>query len=364
MQPGNNIQTLRCPLTLDIMVDPVIAADGITYDRAAIANWLRDNNTSPITRQEISSTLITNYFAKSIIDEHIRQQIVNSERNRSSSLSHSSDTESSQENNQQQSEPTDTYSYLKLLQKLETILSVSKREVEYGSAVQQTLVAMSSVFSNQEGTIFRAEGHAGVKFTLNFVSNVEYQRFALFYRTKFPGSIIREQATVNKERKTETVFDSKILYERIVPALGAFKKEYSLWSIMQNLATLLKVEFKEVDLGGDAFERRLVGKAGITTSQKDAVFCRLPNFCLQSNLAFKNEEEYNQFVNFYNQNYANFIIVAHPYNRNGFSTFDLNSIKLINDIAPTLTSDLDPSPNQQQELVARSYYTGLGCIIS
>ena len=35
---------LVCPITRELMVDPVIAADEHTYERAAITTWLRTNN--------------------------------------------------------------------------------------------------------------------------------------------------------------------------------------------------------------------------------------------------------------------------------------------------------------------------------
>jgi len=38
-----------CPIKYEIMNDPVIASDDITYERAAITIWLQDNKTSPIT---------------------------------------------------------------------------------------------------------------------------------------------------------------------------------------------------------------------------------------------------------------------------------------------------------------------------
>ena len=33
---------------LELMMDPVIAADGNTYERQAIEAWLQDNDTSPV----------------------------------------------------------------------------------------------------------------------------------------------------------------------------------------------------------------------------------------------------------------------------------------------------------------------------
>ena len=39
-----------CPIARAVMDDPVVAADGATYERAAIEAWLRDGNTtSPLT---------------------------------------------------------------------------------------------------------------------------------------------------------------------------------------------------------------------------------------------------------------------------------------------------------------------------
>ena len=37
-----------CALTLELMMDPVIVADGNTYERQAIEAWLQDNDTSPV----------------------------------------------------------------------------------------------------------------------------------------------------------------------------------------------------------------------------------------------------------------------------------------------------------------------------
>jgi len=56
-----------CPITTDLMVDPVMAMDGFTYEREAIAAWLRRHDTSPITRQVIPPTLIPNNNLRSQI---------------------------------------------------------------------------------------------------------------------------------------------------------------------------------------------------------------------------------------------------------------------------------------------------------
>ena len=64
------LQALRCPITHDIMVDPVKAPDGHTYERAAIEEAIRRNGKSPITRQPVSiDQLVTDYTLKNVIEE-------------------------------------------------------------------------------------------------------------------------------------------------------------------------------------------------------------------------------------------------------------------------------------------------------
>jgi len=47
------------------MVDPTIAADGHTYERSAIQDWLTHSHMSPVTGQPLSHTrLVSNQAAK------------------------------------------------------------------------------------------------------------------------------------------------------------------------------------------------------------------------------------------------------------------------------------------------------------
>ena len=48
-----------CPITQDIMTDPVVTTDGHTYERAAIQNWFKRKNTSPVTNERLSSKTLT-----------------------------------------------------------------------------------------------------------------------------------------------------------------------------------------------------------------------------------------------------------------------------------------------------------------
>ena len=57
---------LQCPLSLELMVDPVMDAAGQTYERSAIESWLaRGNRTDPMTGEPLAHTnLIPNVFAR------------------------------------------------------------------------------------------------------------------------------------------------------------------------------------------------------------------------------------------------------------------------------------------------------------
>ncbi|XP_072020781.1 WD repeat, SAM and U-box domain-containing protein 1-like [Amphiura filiformis] len=49
-----------CPITREIMRDPVIAADGYSYERSSIESWLRGGtNTSPMTNAPLTSNHLT-----------------------------------------------------------------------------------------------------------------------------------------------------------------------------------------------------------------------------------------------------------------------------------------------------------------
>jgi len=51
------------------MVDPVICADGHTYERSAINEWFRSSSRSPKTNQNLTSkNLIPNHAMRSTID--------------------------------------------------------------------------------------------------------------------------------------------------------------------------------------------------------------------------------------------------------------------------------------------------------
>lgn len=54
------------------MVDPVIAADGHTYERAAVQQWLQTSSLSPVTSVPLTHTrLVPNFLVKSAIQSQM-----------------------------------------------------------------------------------------------------------------------------------------------------------------------------------------------------------------------------------------------------------------------------------------------------
>ena len=49
----------NCPISFDIMMDPVVANDGITYECSEIAHWLQTNNKSPKTLLSLDAKTLT-----------------------------------------------------------------------------------------------------------------------------------------------------------------------------------------------------------------------------------------------------------------------------------------------------------------
>jgi hypothetical protein len=61
------VDTIRCPITLSIFFDPVVAYDGITYERNAIMSWFTKSNKSPLTCEKIRKSLFDNLLVKNLV---------------------------------------------------------------------------------------------------------------------------------------------------------------------------------------------------------------------------------------------------------------------------------------------------------
>jgi chromosome segregation ATPase len=62
--------TIICPITQEIMVEPVIAFDGQSYEKTAIEQWFQSNNKSPSNGTELPCRmLIANHSLRKVITE-------------------------------------------------------------------------------------------------------------------------------------------------------------------------------------------------------------------------------------------------------------------------------------------------------
>ena len=52
-------EEVLCPITTELMVDPVFTADGHTYERKSIELWLTKKHTSPLTGEPLAHTFLT-----------------------------------------------------------------------------------------------------------------------------------------------------------------------------------------------------------------------------------------------------------------------------------------------------------------
>lgn len=64
-----------CSITAEIMTDPVCTSDGFSYEREAITEWLRTNNTSPLTGATLENkVLIPNLSLRGMIRRFVAAQ--------------------------------------------------------------------------------------------------------------------------------------------------------------------------------------------------------------------------------------------------------------------------------------------------
>jgi hypothetical protein len=64
-----------CPISLEIMKDPVICEDGNSYERTHIIEWLKHSKTSPLTREPlVSDRIMPNESLKNAINVWLKKQ--------------------------------------------------------------------------------------------------------------------------------------------------------------------------------------------------------------------------------------------------------------------------------------------------
>lgn len=75
---NNLTNNMYCPISRQLFKDPVIAADGFTYERELITKWFEMHNTSPLTNAQINiNILIPNLTIKSFIKDFLELEKIN-----------------------------------------------------------------------------------------------------------------------------------------------------------------------------------------------------------------------------------------------------------------------------------------------
>ena len=75
--PDDISQNFLCPISYDVLYDPVITADGHTYEKIEILKWfINDNKTSPLTNKKLESLdVIPNIVLKNVINDWKKQYL-------------------------------------------------------------------------------------------------------------------------------------------------------------------------------------------------------------------------------------------------------------------------------------------------
>lgn len=64
-----SLDELLCPITGELFIDPVVAADGHSYERVAFARWMNERQVSPLTNLPLKSTnVVPNTALKKLVE--------------------------------------------------------------------------------------------------------------------------------------------------------------------------------------------------------------------------------------------------------------------------------------------------------
>ena len=69
----NKYNSMLCPITKQIFLEPVTAEDGMIYERSAIEAWVYENGTSPITGKQMSLKLYPTIMFKNKVSEYLEK---------------------------------------------------------------------------------------------------------------------------------------------------------------------------------------------------------------------------------------------------------------------------------------------------
>jgi len=73
------IEHHKCPITQQLLVDPVVAEDGHVYERRALELWLLTKKTSPVTNKPMGTTVVSALSAQQTVGELLEEGMLDAE---------------------------------------------------------------------------------------------------------------------------------------------------------------------------------------------------------------------------------------------------------------------------------------------
>jgi len=73
------IEHYTCPISQQILVDPVVAQDGVIYERRCIERWLKQRKSSPVTNQDMGRTLLPALAARQVVTHLVEEGLVDAD---------------------------------------------------------------------------------------------------------------------------------------------------------------------------------------------------------------------------------------------------------------------------------------------
>ena len=73
IKEDSNNQHFICPISMNIMKEPVVAGDGHTYDKPYIQKWLENHSTSPLTNKVMDKILTPNLLVYKLINHELEK---------------------------------------------------------------------------------------------------------------------------------------------------------------------------------------------------------------------------------------------------------------------------------------------------
>lgn len=278
-----------CPISQDIMHDPVIAADGITYEREEIEAWLSTSDLSPCNGDALQNKeLIPNVNLRTLIQDYQRSQREHEEKK--------SEEDSAALN---PGIPSDNALMVYLAQ----CLNVNEQAVRSDIVVEQALVEQAGIKRTQAGARFRRDpNNLHTVFWLR-LNEKEYLQCLQYYQARFP-KLIQGNERLDKIWVKITM-ETRLLYHHLAPTLTTPIPSHQ--ALMMQFARCIEVKnYSEVS-SGIAVEQALVKKAGIEHMQTGAQFRREKDSPHTTFLLYLTEKEHMTFLSYYQTHFPKLV---------------------------------------------------------